>query len=42
MKKKKKYIKPKFKLEKEMTFMFAGIKKFDRLCRQCSGCHGCR
>jgi len=41
---KKKYIKPKYKLETKMTFMFDGIKKkkLKQTCRQCSSCHGCR
>lgn len=41
---KKEYIKPEYKLETKMTFMFDAIKKNPSkiACRQCSGCHGCR
>jgi hypothetical protein len=41
---KKKYIKPEYKLETQMTFMFDAIKNKQSkvACRQCSSCHGCR
>ena len=40
----KKYIKPSYKLETEMMFMFDHIKDIHSQmgCRQCSTCHGCR
>lgn len=42
--KKKKYVKPIIKKEDIMTFpkeIIAGANK-QVVCRQCSGCHGCR
>jgi hypothetical protein len=41
---KKIYQKPVITNEKNMTFMFDGIKKTmpKMTCRQCSSCHGCR
>ena len=43
--KKKKYTKPKYKLEKVMTVPFDYFmkkKKYKVGCRQCSTCHACR
>ena len=40
---KKKYVKPEYKMVKNMLFMFDALKKGAKLlCRQCSSCHGCR
>ncbi len=41
---KKPYQKPIIVPEKQMTFMFDGIRKSGATisCRQCSSCHGCR
>lgn len=39
---KEKYVTPKFKLVKHMTFMFDNIRDYKYSCRQCSSCHGCR
>jgi hypothetical protein len=41
---KKKYEKPVLKKESKMTFPLEIIDKLNRkiVCRQCSGCHGCR
>jgi hypothetical protein len=41
---KKPYQKPLFQEQKEMIFMFEGIRKANSTisCRQCSSCHGCR
>jgi len=41
---KRQYQKPKYRIEKTMTFMFDNIKKRGTKigCRQCSSCHGCR
>ncbi|MDD5358558.1 MAG: hypothetical protein PHX80_05385 [Candidatus Nanoarchaeia archaeon] len=38
------YVKPEIIKVKQMNFMFAFFKKSDHkiICRQCSGCHGCR
>lgn len=42
--KKKDYVRPTIKEEKNMKFMFDAIKKASPkfACRQCSSCHGCR
>jgi hypothetical protein len=41
----KKYVPPKYTIEKQMLFMYDFMKtdKANKMaCRQCSSCHGCR
>lgn len=38
----KKYIKPSFKRVKGLRFIFRALRTPQRVCRQCSHCHGCR